>query len=117
VAKMQVERLGYALDVVKDGREAVEALRDRDYDLVLMDCQMPEMDGYTATRKIREREVETGRHVTIVALTANALERDRQACIDAGMDDYLAKPLQFEALRAMLERLLSAKRGMEERVS
>ncbi|HTJ28208.1 MAG TPA: response regulator [Candidatus Limnocylindria bacterium] len=114
VAKMQVERLGYALDVVKDGREAVEALRKTHYDLVLMDCQMPEMDGYTATRHIRELEVETGRRVTIVALTANALERDRQACMDAGMDDYLAKPLQFEALRAMLERLLPPKRGKEK---
>jgi PAS domain S-box-containing protein len=115
VVKFQVERLGYVLDIVNDGREAVEAVKSTDYDLVLMDCQMPEMDGYTATRRIREHEVDTGRHVIIVALTANALERDRQACIDAGMDDYLAKPLQFEALRDALERLLPSTHVPKER--
>ena len=106
VATLQVQRLGYAVDVVNDGSEAVEAVKSNSYDLILMDCQMPVMDGYTATRRIREHEVETGRHITIVALTANALERDRRACFDAGMDAYLAKPLQSEALKDVLEQWL-----------
>jgi two-component system sensor histidine kinase/response regulator len=73
-----------------------------------MDVHMPELDGYAATRAIRDAERGTGERLTIVALTASALERDRQACLAAGMDDYLAKPIQLESLRAVLERWLSA---------
>jgi two-component system, sensor histidine kinase and response regulator len=103
VLKM-LERLGYHGDSAMNGLEAVEAIRQRDHDLILMDCQMPEMDGYAATRAIRGEFRE--RRITIIGLTANALHGDRQKCLDAGMDDYLSKPLRAEALAAMLARWL-----------
>ncbi len=89
-----------------NGAEAIAAVARTHYDLVLMDMQMPEIDGLAAARTIRAAEIDSGTHLTIIALTANALERDRRACIDAGMDDYLAKPLEIEALRDVLERWL-----------
>jgi PAS domain S-box-containing protein len=106
VARFQLEDLQYAVDIVEDGEQAVRAVATGNYELVLMDMRMPEMDGLTATRVIRLAERETGRHVIVIALTANALEGDRAACIDAGMDDFLAKPLQLDALRAALEHWL-----------
>jgi two-component system sensor histidine kinase/response regulator len=104
VLKM-LERLGYHGESAHNGLEAVEALRQHDYDLILMDCQMPEMDGYAATRAIRNelRKPE----ITIVGLTASALDGDRQKCLDAGMDDYLSKPLSAEALAETLARWLA----------
>jgi CheY-like chemotaxis protein len=107
VTALQLRELGFAADFAENGREAVSAVLDGQYDLVLMDVHMPELDGYAATRAIREAEAGSGEHVRIVALTANALEHDRQACLAAGMDDYLAKPIQLEPLRAVLERWLS----------
>jgi CheY-like chemotaxis protein len=89
---------------VNDGREAIDAVAHGDYALVLMDCQMPEVDGFEATREIRRAEAARGGHVPIVAMTANALDGDREACLAAGMDDYLAKPVQLAALRAAIER-------------
>jgi CheY-like chemotaxis protein len=77
-----------------------------------MDMQMPHVDGLAAARTIRAAEIDLGTHTTIIALTANALERDRRACIAAGMDDYLAKPLEIEALRAVLERWLPLAEAM-----
>ncbi len=105
----QLRRLNYMVTIAGNGRAAVDLAiaaecAGEPFDIVLMDMQMPEMDGLAAARAIREAEAESGTHVPIVALTANALERDRNACIDAGMDDYLSKPLQLEALRAALER-------------
>jgi len=86
------------------GREAVEAFSDGFFDLILMDVQMPEMDGFEATRRIRDLEEATGRHTTIVAMTAHAMAGDRERCLAAGMDDYLSKPVGRSELKAALER-------------
>jgi PAS domain S-box-containing protein len=99
-------KMGHRVDTVANGREAVEALASAPYDLVLMDVHMPEMDGLEATKRIRTQE-QAGRRrgrLPIVALTASTLDDDRQICIDAGMDDFLAKPLNLDALRAVLTR-------------
>ena len=102
VALALLNRLGYNPDLVENGRKAVDSVGTVDYDLVLMDVQMPEMDGLEATRTIRS-SIEDGRQPTIVALTANALDGDRELCIAAGMDDYLSKPIQLDALVEKLE--------------
>jgi GAF domain-containing protein/ActR/RegA family two-component response regulator len=99
-----LEKAGHRVHVVGNGREALAALGQADYDLVLMDCQMPEMDGFEATRAIRALERGTGGHVAIVALTANVMEGDRERCRAVGMDDYLAKPITQAALAAALVR-------------
>jgi signal transduction histidine kinase/DNA-binding response OmpR family regulator len=104
LALQQLKKLGFRADAVTDGREAIDAVAHGHYDLVLMDCQMPEVDGFEATREIRRDEAQRGGHVPIIAMTANTLEGDRQACLAAGMDDYLAKPVQLAALRAVVER-------------
>ncbi len=100
----QLKKLGYRADAVENGREALDAVVRGRYDLVLMDCEMPVLDGYDATRAIRAAHAASGERVTIVAMTANALEGDREACLAAGMDDYLAKPVQLAELRGALER-------------
>ncbi len=106
VALAMLGSMGIVAEVARDGLEALERVATRDYDLVLMDCQMPRMDGYAATAEIRRREGTGGRRLTIVALTANALEGDRTTCLAAGMDDYLAKPFTALQLRATLLRWL-----------
>jgi CheY-like chemotaxis protein len=108
LALTQLDRLGYVADAVENGREAVEVVvgsQDR-YALILMDVQMPEMDGLAATRAIRAAEVTTGKHVPIIAMTANAMQGDREACVAAGMDDYISKPVNRDKLRDVLDRWL-----------
>jgi CheY-like chemotaxis protein/HPt (histidine-containing phosphotransfer) domain-containing protein len=105
LVRLTLERMGCRVDPAANGKEAVEMARNLPYDIVFMDCQMPEMDGYQATREIRSRE--TGaRHLPIVALTAGAMEGDREKALQAGMDDYLTKPVQREDLRRALGRWL-----------
>ncbi|MCU1347236.1 MAG: domain S-box protein [Acidobacteria bacterium] len=106
LAVMQLERLGFHADTVSNGRQAVAAAARTAYDLILMDCHMPEVDGYEATRLIRMHEG-TARHTPIVAVTANALAGDRERCLAAGMDDYLAKPVLELDLARMLERWIA----------
>jgi signal transduction histidine kinase/ActR/RegA family two-component response regulator len=108
VATRFLERLGYVVHAVPNGREAVDAWARGGYDLVLMDCQMPVLDGYAATREIRARE-NGGARIPIVALTANAMKKDELECRQAGMDDHLAKPLNREALARCLAQHLDVK--------
>ncbi len=104
VAEHQLHKLGCVVSIACNGVEAVTATLGDDVDLVLMDCQMPLLDGFDATRQIRQREAGGPRRLPIIALTANALSGDREACLAAGMDDYLAKPLEPAALASCIER-------------
>ena len=106
-----LELLGCRVDIAEHGRQAVEAVSKHRYDLVLMDCQMPEMDGFAATAAIRRHEQSTGagRHVPIIALTANAMEGDREKCVAAGMDDYLSKPFSQAGLQAAIRRWMDTR--------
>jgi signal transduction histidine kinase/CheY-like chemotaxis protein/putative methionine-R-sulfoxide reductase with GAF domain len=106
VIQLQIEKLGYPMHLVENGRDAVAVYLDHPerYALVLMDVQMPEVDGFAATHDIRRAELTTGRHIPIIALTANALERDRERCLAAGMDDYISKPVTQADLRRTLDR-------------
>jgi len=107
VAKRMLEKLGCVVDVAANGEEAVDMWSKLPYDVVFMDCQMPELDGYAVNAQIRERE-NGDSHTPIVAMTANAMEGDRERCLDAGMDDYLAKPVRVEVCREVLERSVMA---------
>ena len=105
VAQSILGKIGYKADVVANGLEAVRALEMINYDVVLMDCQMPEMDGFEATATIRNTESNVLNHkVPIIAMTANAMKGDREACVAAGMDDYLSKPVKKDELAALLEK-------------
>jgi len=104
VAKEQLEQFGYSVRLADDGQQGVDLIGREHFDAVLMDCQMPVLDGYEATREIRRREQGTDRHVPIIALTAHALAGERDRVLDAGMDDYLTKPIREQSLRKALER-------------
>jgi CheY-like chemotaxis protein len=104
VATRLVERMGFEVDTASNGSEAVEALRQRRYSLVLMDCLMPVMNGWDAARQIREYEESIGRRTPIVAVSANALADDRERCFESGMDDFVAKPLRGAVLETVISR-------------
>ena len=104
VMRLQLQRLGYEADAVTNGEEAVRAVTEGAYELVFMDCQMPVMDGYEATRQIRQWERAGGHLVVIIAMTAHALAGDRERCLQAGMDDYIGKPIRVPDLEEVLQR-------------
>jgi CheY-like chemotaxis protein len=116
VVRLQLKKLGCRCEIVADGRAAVDAVRAGEFDVVLMDCEMPEWDGFEATRQIRAWETERRQRgeavwsLRIIALTANAMIGDREACVAAGMDDYLSKPLRLEELAAALARVQATDR-------
>jgi len=104
LAARLLEKHGHHVTVTSNGREALAALDREDFDAVLMDVQMPEMDGFEATAAIRARELKTGRHLPIIAMTAHAMQGDRERCLAAGMDDYISKPIKIQQLTDVLEK-------------
>ena len=113
VTLLQLQKLGYSAQAVSNGIEALETLRQRPFDIILMDCHMPEMDGYEVTRRIRNDSRFKPNHgnqsqIRIIALTANALQGDREKCLESGMDDYISKPIKMEELKSALERNIKA---------
>lgn len=105
VAARQLKKLGYEVDTAMDGQEAVDAMQHTSYGLVLMDCQMPVMDGFEATRTIRRIETtRSSRKVPIIAMTANFSAEDRERCKEAGMDDFITKPVKIKVLGELLEK-------------
>ena len=104
VALRHLERIGYQADAAANGKEVLEALGRIPYDLIFMDVQMPEMDGFEATAAIRRKERETGGHIPIIAMTAHAMKGDRERCLEAGMDDYVSKPIQPQGLIEVIGR-------------
>ena len=104
----QLDKLGYACDVVGNGKEALDALDRNDYALLITDCHMPLMDGYELARAVRRHETHSGEHLRILAMTANAMPGELERCTSAGMDDFLPKPVRMAELRAKLERMLGA---------
>jgi signal transduction histidine kinase/DNA-binding response OmpR family regulator len=114
VATLMLTKVGYQCDVANNGEEAVAAVMKRRYDLILMDCQMPLMDGFTATRRIRELEGQSGHRSAIIAMTANALQGDREKCIEAGMDEYLRKPVVSKQLYDTIREVLAERADLAE---
>ncbi|BAU64276.1 two-component sensor histidine kinase [Stanieria sp. NIES-3757] len=99
---IMLQAIGYQPDWVSNGQEAIALLEQKEYDVILMDCQMPEMDGYEATRIIRQRE-SSQRHTIIIGLTAHVMKGDREKCLEVGMDDYLSKPIDLDKLIKILD--------------
>lgn len=106
VAQLQLKQLGLSAHLACNGLEALDAVKSNTFAAILLDCQMPEMDGFQAAREIRKLETGTDRHVPIIAMTANAMQGDREACLAAGMDDYVSKPFELEQLRDVLDKWL-----------
>jgi CheY-like chemotaxis protein len=102
----QLKKLGYAAQAVANGREVIDAMMQTRFDLILMDCQMPEMDGFQATVAIRELEKESKKRIPIIALTANAMKEDEERCLKCGMDGYMSKPIKKEKLAETLQHWL-----------
>jgi two-component system sensor histidine kinase/response regulator len=102
-----LEKRGHTVKIVANGREALESLEQGTYDLVLMDVQMPEMDGFEATGELRKREKQTGLHIPVIALTAHAMKGDRERCLESGMDGYLSKPIRAQELDDLLENYIT----------
>ena len=111
IALKYLEKFGYRADAVGGGREAIAALKTGGYKLILMDCQMPELDGYETTKLIRQSEAKTGESIVIVAMTANVQKSERERCLAVGMNDFVSKPIAMEHLRATLEKWLSGSRS------
>jgi CheY-like chemotaxis protein len=108
LAMRVLEKRGHAVSLAETGKVALEILEKQDFDLILMDLQMPEMDGLEATVTIRKREQLSGKHIPIIAMTANAMLGDKERCLAAGMDGYVSKPLQVKELLAMIEECVPA---------
>ncbi|NWG86670.1 MAG: response regulator [Hydrogenophilaceae bacterium] len=108
VALRMLEKAGHVASVAEDGQQAVTAWRNGGFDLILMDVMMPNLNGLEATVQIRREETGTGKRIPIIALTANAMQGDREKCLAAGMDSYLAKPIRFDTLQQEIESVLSA---------
>ena len=108
VGVAMLTKRGHSVEVATNGKVALTALAERSFDVVLMDVQMPEMDGFEATARIRQREDGTGRRTPIIALTAHAMHGDRERCLEAGMDAYVSKPLQAAALLRVIRDALSS---------
>ena len=113
VASRVLEKAGHSVTIAGNGMEAITQVSDSEFDLVLMDVMMPEMDGITATVAIRESELGTDRHLPIVALTANAMLGDREKCLEAGMDGYVSKPIQPPVLFQEIAQTLRRFRNVE----
>jgi PAS domain S-box-containing protein len=114
VALRTLEKLGYQADAAANGKMALKAWQTDRYDLILMDVQMPEMDGFEATDIIRRQEMGTGRHIPIIAITAHAMKGDREKCLAAGMDDYIAKPIHPKALAEAIKRLFGKQKSRQD---
>ncbi len=115
ITENQLKKMGYKVEMVYSGEEALKALESKNYALILMDCQMPGMDGYEATKLIREREMTSGEHVPIIALTANAMVGDEEKCISVGMDDYLSKPVLFIKLEEKMNKWINSTDNCEDK--
>ena len=103
VATLMLSQVGFNVDIACDGEQAVEMALKNQYPIIFMDCQLPVKDGYQATREIRER---LGNQIPIIAMTANAMQGDKQKCLDAGMSDYISKPVEMEKLRIAVQKAL-----------
>ncbi|MGB3493534.1 MAG: response regulator, partial [Elainellaceae cyanobacterium] len=105
-----LSKLGYEAEAVENGQQALDRLEAEHFDLVLMDCQMPVLNGYDATQQIRQRESLSDGHIPVIGLTAYAMTGDREKCLDAGMDDYLSKPIRVQVLVDLLQKWLRPSR-------